>query len=66
MSGSPVDRLEVIEGDITRQSVDAIVTPLTRPCSAAEAWTVRSTGLPARGFSMNVAAWVGVRPEKRE
>ena len=41
------DRIQVVEGDITKQQVDAISTLRTLLCSVAVASTARFTARPA-------------------
>ena len=48
-------KITVVEGDITRQDVDAVVNAANKPCAAAVAWTVPSTG-PAAGPSWRTAS----------
>ena len=40
--------IEAVQGDITKQDVDAIVNAANTSCSAAAAWTARSTARPGR------------------
>lgn len=63
-------RIQLIQGDITKLEVDAIVnTPPTVLCYAVVEWTARFTELAARRFWKNVIKFVtnkaAVKSERR-
>jgi hypothetical protein len=56
--------MEIVQGDITLQDVDAIVNAANESLLAAVGWTAPFIELPARDFWPNAGGWEAVQRDR--